>query len=92
MKIFKLPIILFLISFILTIAVAWIFLSSDQQSKNVMLKQGFDFHKLRAESPDFISPKVGEKLDLENLKNTDGKSLLSVSGEKLFLLVAIDPS
>lgn len=91
MKFSKIHIFIFITSFALTTFIVWFFLPTSKSSENIYFRQGYDFRQLRLNNWD-IALKLGDKLDITKIKNSEGKSLSSFSREKLFLLVAVDPS
>ena len=92
MRFSKIQISIFLTSFALTCLFMWLLLPSKKNMENLYFTQGYDFHKLRRDNSDIDLVKIGEKLDVENIKDSKGNSLLSYSNQNLTLLVAIDPS
>ena len=92
MKFSKIQISIFITSFTLTCLFMWLLLPSTKNTENLYFTQGYDFHKLRRDNSDIDLVKIGEKLDVENIKDSKGNSLLSYSNQNLTLLVAIDPT
>lgn len=91
MKFSKIHIFIFLISFALTTTFVWFLLPSNKNTENMYFTEGYNFHKLRLDNYDIDTVKIGEKLNIANIKDAKNNSLSSTSNKKLFLLVAIDP-
>ena len=92
MKFSKIHIFIFAVSFVLTAFVIWFFLPSEKNSENLYFRQSYDMRQLRLDNSDIETVKIGDKLDIANIKNSQGKSISSFSDKKLFLLVAVSPT
>ena len=64
-------------------------ISSEEPAR---VREGFDFSFSYDETDPSVGPKVGEKIDLTNLKARDGKRLSSIEGHQMMVLATIDPS
>jgi hypothetical protein len=84
-------------SFILTLAVASLFFTLKNQNSKASVpstlfeKRGFDFRLLRSSDKTLSEPKTGSKIDLSNLRMSDGRKLADLENEKLFLFAVVDP-
>lgn len=73
----------------LTIKNSNLFLRKRSES-NLMLTEGFNFRKLRNSNNSWRGPNLGERIDLSQLKNSDGKSLAEAVNPHNIMLVTLD--
>lgn len=64
--------------------------SSSEEPARV--KEGFDFSFSYDQTDPSVGPKVGEKIDITNLKAHDGKRLSSIEAPRMMMLATVDPS
>lgn len=62
-----------------------------RQEPNVLLTEGYNFRKIRNSDNSWRGPELGERINLHQLKDSDGKSLAQVVGTPNILLVTLDP-
>ncbi len=92
MKFSKKHIIIFAATFTITsLIVLAVMYSKNTSATNIWIKQGFDFRKLHTEDPRLSPYKVGEKINLANLRNSENQQISQVAKENLLMFALIDP-
>lgn len=92
MKFSKTHIIIFAAFFVITsLIVLAVSYSKNTTATSIWVKQGFDFRKLHTEDSNLSPYKVGDKINLSNLRNSDNQPISQVAKENLLLFVVIDP-
>lgn len=66
--------------------------SNAAATSDLLRIEGFDFNKLRSKENEWRGPELGDKIDLARLRTKKDKTLASVVGPRVFMLVAINPT
>lgn len=67
-----------------------LFLRKNSES-NSLITEGYNFRKARNLNYSWVGPKLGERINLHQLKNSDGKSLAETVKTNNIMLVTLDP-
>lgn len=94
MRISKSQILLGISGFIITSLAIFLITNYRTPPRNILLKQGFDFRRLKLDDKSVDKPKIGNKIDIASLIDINGVAgdkILKSGEEKLILLVIISP-
>ncbi|HEX9929398.1 MAG TPA: hypothetical protein VGB02_12740 [Pyrinomonadaceae bacterium] len=67
-----------------------LFLRKNSES-NSLITEGYNFRKARNLNYSWVGPKLGERINLYQLKNSDGRSLAETVNTSYIMLITIDP-
>lgn len=62
-----------------------------QPTSEAMFTEGYDFRKIRNSNNSWRGPNLGERINLSQLKNSDGRSLAENVNTRNIMLVTLDP-
>ena len=66
--------------------------SNTPAASTLLRIEGFDFNQLRSKENEWRGPELGDKIDLARLRTKEDKTLASMVGPRLLMLVVINPS
>jgi hypothetical protein len=68
------------------------YFARSSRAVHVRTTEGFDFGFASDEKLSWVGPRAGYRIDLARLKTQDGATLASMTGNKMVMLVLVDPN